>query len=193
MVPPRQLCPELLGRKDRGIDRATCLRLNGADRAHDLGERNVSDHHQIQIAFRLLLPASHRPVDERDGDPVGQRCEGLTQQPDRADCFRDESAELLVDRGALISLEIDVSALSASPKDPALRQTPELSLDMSDSETREGDDLAQIKTAIRTTEEKPEDGASRLGEQSLGNGVVRAHDGRGCTQKETILGLSRTQ
>jgi hypothetical protein len=50
---------EFRGRIDIGIDLALQGILRGRQRLDDLGEHNVSDDHQVQVAAATLVAASH--------------------------------------------------------------------------------------------------------------------------------------
>src|SRR3546814_15660120 len=69
------LVPAKYGRIDFPAQGILCRRQC----EHDIGEAYGPDDHQVDIAVGVQVALGHRSIDEGAIDPVGQRCEFVTQ------------------------------------------------------------------------------------------------------------------
>src|SRR3546814_17850356 len=83
-----ELVPAKYGRIDFPAQGILCRRQC----EHDIGEAYGPDDHQVDIAVGVQVALGHRSIDEGAIDPVGQRCEFVTEDLHRSEERREGKA-----------------------------------------------------------------------------------------------------
>lgn len=164
---PACLGLRLSGRVDGRDHLASKVPFHLAQGPDDLGQGNVTDDQDVEIAgFRCLSP-SDGPVDEGQIDGRGQR-EQRGPQPTRgAHGLGDECPQVLEDGTGPVGLEVDVATLLLAREDSATLQPGQLPLNVSVAESDPLDDLTHVERPVHVPVEQVEDLSARRREEGL--------------------------
>lgn len=113
-----ELGPELLRRKNRRIDIPRKLFLGGRNRVHNILERCVTDHQEIDVACRAELVSRRRPEHERDSNPVAERRNRVAEDVAESRSLCKQPAQFREDRRLAVGLKIDLTSLNSSTHQP---------------------------------------------------------------------------
>src|SRR5690606_37075360 len=151
------LLAELWRRIARRVDLAAKSRLCLPQRGRKVCEADVTDHHQVDVARRMLVAARDRPVDKRTGDPPVQWTKDLPQGWHDAGGLVDQAAQLGKDRRLRVRLEIRACTLPTGFEDAPVDERFELTLEA----RRRGPDklrqLGEVPPLLRLRERRRQD------------------------------------
>src|SRR5439155_18951976 len=141
--------------------------LGFGDRGRQVGEPNVADDHQVNIAGRMLLRSRHRAVDESPSYAIRQRLQRVAYNVRQSHCLQGEPLKLLEDGRLRGGLKVNVLALTLLNKDSAPDQGSQLALETRRCEAQVSGELPHIPPALRLAEGGCENRLPSLGEQSV--------------------------
>ena len=182
MVAGVELTPELAGRVERRVNHAPELRLRCLKGVDQIGERRVTDDHQVDVAGVALLAAGEGAEDEGEAKAVAEGLKGAAEEVDEADGFDDEGAQLGEDGAAGVEAEKDLPAARLAGEEPGGGKGVDLALHRADGEAAEAGEFAKVVRLVGPGEQQAEHGAARLAEEEFGEGVGRrcTHSGYNC-------------
>jgi hypothetical protein len=128
MVPALSLVREFRHRKDRSID-LTAEALRGAlQREDEIHHPHVPDDHEVDVTPRKILAARDRAMDERDDDPLRERCEGITEHIREPGGLREEALEFGKEGAVRFRLVVDLSTFRDTAEYTCVHELDEFAL-----------------------------------------------------------------
>lgn len=179
---------ELAISKDGWVDGSLQLALHRRDLPQQLIKRDLSGHHEVDVAFGFFLSPGKRAIHEGELNAFGKWSEGLPKQVEHSSGLGEQGMQLRKDRMSAVGT-VEHLVLAVITKDEASgSQCGELALNSSYASIDVPSELPYKEGSFWFVIESRKDSSPRLTEEQITKGIrVRSHSENNCTHNENAL------
>src|SRR5712692_5138866 len=131
------------------VDLSSETALGLPKRRGKFSQTDTADHHQVHVAERMFLSASHRTINKGTLDARLKRLQRLLERWQQSGCLFEEAAQLGEQRRSCFGLEVGPRSFTALLQNPAIDKCLELPLQTRRRRSEELCQLGQIPPLVR--------------------------------------------
>ena len=112
-----ELCDGFRPRIHRGVHRSEQAFFRAPEPCRDIGESDITDDHEIDIARVDTLAASEGPIDEGPRDAIRDGIKRVTQDIDQSDGLEQETLQIREQWALAVGLKVSAIPVATPAQD----------------------------------------------------------------------------